>query len=231
MGTVFKKTVTKPLPAGAEPFTRKGERFARWKNSKGKTRTARVTTGMDGQDRLLLESSTYYAKYRDASRIVGVVPTGCRDETAARCVLADLERRAELIKAKVMTAAEDAVSGHQDRPFADHVTDYLAHLEAKGTCREHRQERRRQLNRLAADCGFQLLADLDRAKLENWLTVQARNGMSARTRNSYLASGLAFCNWCGESTVGRLTRNPFDGIAKANEKADPRRQRRAMDET
>src|SRR5262249_6514041 len=97
--------------------------------------------------------------------------------------------------------------------------------------REHRQERRRQLNRLAADCGFQLLADLDRAKLENWLTVQARNGMSARTRNSYLASGLAFCNWCGESTVGRLTRNPFDGIAKANEKADPRRQRRAMDET
>src|SRR4051794_27339978 len=52
--------------------------------------------------------------------------------------------------------------------------------------------------------------------------------MSARTRNSYLTSAVAFCNWCVESTVGRLTHNPFDGISKANEKADQRRQRRAM---
>lgn len=30
MGTVFKKTFTKPMPAGAEIFIRKGQRFARW---------------------------------------------------------------------------------------------------------------------------------------------------------------------------------------------------------
>src|SRR5947209_8506593 len=52
--------------------------------------------------------------------------------------------------------------------------------------------------------------------------------MSARTRNSYLASALTFCNWCSEANVGRLTHNPLTGIPKANEKADPRRQRRAM---
>jgi integrase len=71
---------------------------------------------------------------------------------------------------------------------------------------------------------------LQRAPLEGWLTQQARNGTSARTRNSYLTSALAFCNWCREPTVGRLTGNPFDGIPKANEKSDPRRQRRAMTE-
>jgi hypothetical protein len=32
MGSVFKKTYTKPLPAGAELFSRKGQRFARWKD-------------------------------------------------------------------------------------------------------------------------------------------------------------------------------------------------------
>src|SRR5207245_6207464 len=48
----------------------------------------------------------------------------------------------------------------------------------------------------------------------------------ARTRNSYLGSLLAFCNWCVETS--RLTSNPFDAVPKANEKADPRRQRRAM---
>ncbi len=35
MGTVYRKTFTKPVPAGAETFTRKGQRFARWKDRKG----------------------------------------------------------------------------------------------------------------------------------------------------------------------------------------------------
>jgi len=63
MGTVFKKQVTKPLPTGAETFVRKGERFARWK-VKGKTRTARLTTGQDGSARII-ESGKWFAKYRD----------------------------------------------------------------------------------------------------------------------------------------------------------------------
>src|SRR5262245_28949712 len=79
MGTVFKKTVTKSLPEGAEILTRKGQRFARWRNAKGKLRNAQLTTGKDGADRITIESSTYYAKYRDGGRIVRVVPTGCKD--------------------------------------------------------------------------------------------------------------------------------------------------------
>ena len=31
MGSVFRKTVTRPLPEGAELFTKAGEQFARWK--------------------------------------------------------------------------------------------------------------------------------------------------------------------------------------------------------
>jgi len=31
MGTVYRKTFTKPLPAGAKIIVRKGERFAKWK--------------------------------------------------------------------------------------------------------------------------------------------------------------------------------------------------------
>ena len=46
--------------------------------------------------------------------------TGCRDETAARQVLADLERRAELVRSGVMTAAEAAVGDHQAAPLAEH---------------------------------------------------------------------------------------------------------------
>ena len=37
MGTVFRKTATKPLPAGAKIIVRKGQRLAEWKDAKGKT--------------------------------------------------------------------------------------------------------------------------------------------------------------------------------------------------
>src|SRR6516165_10052331 len=52
--------------------------------------------------------------------------------------------------------------------------------------------------------------------------------MSARTRNAYRNALVSFCNWCVETR--RLARNPFDAVPKANEQADPRRQRRAMTE-
>ncbi len=228
MGTVFKKQTTRPVPSGAEIVVRKGERFARWKDRKGKSRMAPLTTGQDGSDRVVIESPYYVAKYRDGAGVVQVEATGCKDETAARRVLAGLERRAELVKSGVMSNAEAAIGDHQGTPLAGHFDAYLSYLEAKGACEEHRAERKRQLERLAEDCSFAALADLRREALESRLTAQTRAGMGARTRNSYLGSLLAFCNWCVETA--RLSTNPFDAVPKANEKADPRRQRRAMTE-
>src|SRR5262245_36168624 len=187
MGTVVKNAVTKALPAHGEIYVRKGQRFARWKDKKGRKRTAPLTRGENGQDRIAIESGKYIAKYRDGSGIVREVATGCREEAAARRVLADLERKAELVKANVMTSTEAAAAQHQSKPISEHFDAYIAFLEAKGACKEHRIERLRQLNRIAKDCSFHRLADLDRSKLESWLTLQVRNGMSARTRNSYLA--------------------------------------------
>jgi hypothetical protein len=42
MGTVYKETFTKPLPAGAKIIVRKGQRLAQWQDAKGKTRTAQA---------------------------------------------------------------------------------------------------------------------------------------------------------------------------------------------
>ena len=67
MGTVYKETFTKPLPAGAKIIVRKGQRLAEWKDAKGKTRTAPLTAA---GDRIAVEAGTYTAKYRDGSGIV-----------------------------------------------------------------------------------------------------------------------------------------------------------------
>jgi integrase len=228
VGTVFKKTFTKPLPDGAEIFVRKGERLARWKDRRGKTRTALLTAGRDGTERIILESPFFVAKYRDGAGIVQTVATGCRDETAARRVLTDLERKAELVRSNVMTATEATTGEHQCRPLAEHLDAYLLHLEAANTAPKHRYEVCRQLNRLATDCRFVRLADLEAGAIERWLVQRTAEGMAGRTRNTYLAAALAFANWCIRE--GRLAVNPFERVARANEEADRRRTRRALDD-
>ncbi|GAF81926.1 unnamed protein product, partial [marine sediment metagenome] len=155
-------------------------------------------------------------------------PFGCRDESAARSVLGKLERRAELVKGEVLTASEAAVIDHQATPLSEHLAAYLVKLEAEGVSSEHRANVRRALDRLVTDCGFRRLADLARESLERWLISQEKAGMGARTRNTYRAAAVAFCNWCIETK--RLLVNPFAEAAKANEDLDPRRQRRALDE-
>jgi hypothetical protein len=58
MGSVFKKTFTRPLPPDAEFIERKGQSLARWHDGKGKTRISPVTTGNDGAERIRDESGT-----------------------------------------------------------------------------------------------------------------------------------------------------------------------------
>ena len=77
MGTVYKPTSTKPLPSNGELFTSKGETFARVKPPKGRAITYPVMTGKDGSQRIVVESGTYVAKYRDGSGLVHMVSTGC----------------------------------------------------------------------------------------------------------------------------------------------------------
>ena len=74
MGSVFKKQFTKPLPAGAERFTRKGIEHAKWRGKDGQWRTGRVA----GEGRVAIEAETFTGKYRDGAGIVREVSTGCR---------------------------------------------------------------------------------------------------------------------------------------------------------
>jgi len=216
------------MPSGAEFITRQGARLARWRDSKGKIRTAPVTTGRDGTERLRDESKTYFARHRDGSGVVVETATGCRDESAARQVLADLERRAERVRSGLLTSAEDRIAEHLTTPLKSHVVDYIDSMKSRGVVEMHRANTRRHLEALIRDCGFDRLADLKQESLERWLSGESTKGRSARSRNAHRTALVSFCNWC--IAVGRLSSNPFRGIPKANETADPRRRRRAMTE-
>ena len=227
MASVFKKTFTKPAPAGAETFTRKGVLHARFQQ-RGKTRTERASWAADGSLRLLLECATYTVRYRDGAGVVREVATGCKSKDAAMAVLNDLVARAEKVKAGVLTATEVNVSDWQSALMERHITDYKAHLAARGVTERHRKERGAQLTLIFNECGFARLRDLDRTAFEKWLNAKEAKKMSARRRNIYATALIAFCNWA--VSAHRLMVNPFARLRKANEQADRRRVRRALTE-
>jgi integrase len=227
MGTVFKKTTTRKLPAGAVVVTKGGVRVARW-TVRGKVRTAPLTSGTDGTDRIRTKAATYTAKYRDHTGKVVERPTGCRDEQAARQVLAKWERKVELIRSGVITPEEDAASRHHTAPVEIHFAAFEVRQQARGVADKYQHNTMQALRRVANDCKFRTLADLRCEPFEKWLTVRAAETMSARTRNAYREAWVVFGNWCVES--GRLTANPLLNLPKANVHADRRRQRRALTE-
>jgi integrase len=247
VGSVFKKAVTRPLPPGAEFYERTVSktvtqadgtktvakvtiRMARWRDKQEKMKTAQVTTGKDGAERIRDESGTYVARYRDGDGMVVEVSTGCRDKTAAQCVLADLERKGERVRAGLITPAEARTAEHLATPIGEHVEFYLNGLEATGVTSKHVRETRRILTRVFAECEFRNLANLDASVVESWLNGRRRENASARTRNVDRTALISFGNWCTGKNVRRLDTNPFEDLPRANEKADPRRKRRAMTE-
>jgi len=187
MGTVFRKRVTKPLPAGAEIVTRKTrqrtERHARWKNAKGKSCSAPVQPGNDGTDRIVIIAETYTAQYRDANNVKQEIPTGCRTEEAARAILSQLMERADRVKSGLRTRAEDAVVDYQALPLRSHIEAFIAHQTAKQVSKVRIANTRSQLKRVTEDCGWKSLADLDGNSLERWLTARQVENMGAATRN------------------------------------------------
>ena len=233
MATVYKETFAKPLPTDAEVYTRKGQRFARWRDSKGKRRMGRLNA--DGS-KVLIESGVYTAKYRDGSGRVRKVSTGCRSLDAARSVLNDLQKRAEKVRSGITTSAEDAVLDHKATPLHDHLTAYLEHLRTKRgkggkptVSATHRRNVEHRLRRLMRECRFAKVVDLDRRGAEKWIAERAEAGEpAARTVNAHIAALTAFGNWCVDTH--RLTINPFTRMPKLDERADCRHRRRALDD-
>ncbi len=132
------------------------------------------------------------ARCRDGSGQVVEVATNCKDEVAARAVLTQLERRSELVRAGVLTPAEDNAADHAGLPLSRHLDAYEKHLYAKGCDPRRISMLRRRLERLARDCRFSRLNKMSAGPVERWLVERADVGMAASTRNSYREAAVCF---------------------------------------
>ena len=237
MGSIYRETYTKPLPTKAELFMRGKDRYARWIDRKGHSRTAKVTKGRDGSDRVVLKCNRTVANFRNGAGLRVKVSTGCRTSGASRAVLVDLETRAEKVRSGKWTVAEDAVLDHQSTPIDVHVTAYVEWQKSrrgKGAKRHmsptHIQNIETRLAEIVAGCQFTLLRDLNRAAVEIWMDKQsdAKGSRAASTINAHAKVLCAFGNWC--VSTGRLISNPCARPPKLNEQGNQRHNRRALTE-
>lgn len=192
MGMVFHKAWTTPVPRGAEIVEHNGKRIARWQLRNGQWRTAEVVDCRDGKLRVRGQSRFYMARFRDGRGQMVEVATRCRDLVAARAVLAQLERRAELVRAGVMSDAESTAADHVDVPLARHLDAYEKHLKAKGGNDRRISMLRARLERLFTACRFAKLGALSSGPIEEWLVAQAESGLSASTRNGYREAAVGY---------------------------------------
>ncbi|MFN7429047.1 MAG: tyrosine-type recombinase/integrase [bacterium] len=139
-----------------------------------------------------------------------------------------LVRRAELIRAGVITPDEDAASRHGAESIDTNLDAWRDHLRLKGSTEHTYIQASRRVARVPTDRFVKRLRDFTAATVERWLTEQAEKGMSAGTRNGYRQACVTFINWCVRA--GRLTHNPLLAVAVADQRADTRRQRRALTE-
>ena len=95
MASVYKKKYPTAIPEGADIFTLRGKKVARWENGKGQVRTAELLD--DG--RMQFVSDCWYVRYRDLAGKMRRESTGCRGKQAAEKVMADI--LAEMDKVKV----------------------------------------------------------------------------------------------------------------------------------
>lgn len=234
MGTVFKKRLTRPIPAGAVVVGGK----ARWR-PRGSTRSivAEVRRLPDGREVVDVETSCYYAKYTDADGEVVVKSTGCREESNALRWLSERERRSELVKVGVLSASQARAADNARDGLGAHFAAYADSIRGKRggpPSPVHVANVRRYLAKLAGDCGWRRLGDLTRESLDAWIKVQQRPGpdgramRSAASINRHRTAAKAFAAWAASPDVGRIPRDPFNGVKAVDEDADPRRRRRAL---
>ena len=208
MASIFKRTTKRPIPQDAEIVQRRRNKAARWVDQRGRKHEAELDA--DGIS-VLIESSVWTARYRDADGIERKRSTKCRDKQAAQQVLNDWLAEVEKITAGIITKDESNIASHAGQGIGQHIEAYLDYLKAKtvrgrAVSEKHRKNVEIQLNRLVVECGFKRLGDITRAEMVRWINSQADKGqMAGRTINTYRAAMMAFCGWA--VTKRRLTTN------------------------
>jgi integrase len=228
MASVYRQTYKRPLPAGSEVVTRRGQRLARWKDRRGRVQMAPLSE--DGSHIILTYRCGYISfQNKDGQR---EVVQGFTDRQATEAKARELERHAG--RARVGLEVVDREKALL--PWREAADAYLAELERLGRDSTYRYNINAMLSKMAAACDWSTLASIRAEPVGRFLGElrrdvelpggKIRKARSCRTQNEYLATVNTFLAWCVKPQHW-LEGNPLAGLPYV-EDLEPVRQRRAL---
>ncbi len=235
MANLFKQSISRPLPAGAELFMRNGERFARW-TVRGKVRTAPVTGDGDSL-RVQLESGKWSVRLRMANGTLAEVTTGCKDKSAAASRMTELVQEQEKIRGGIITEQDVSLAKELGANVTATIADYKAHMKALGLSGSHVYNVNMYLTAGVKEMGWKTLRNLSGSGLSAWLDMRAitpkdpqkpATVMGAKTHNEVIGAWRGFADWLAKER--RIPSNPFTGLTKRDAHSDRKHVRRMLND-
>src|SRR5262245_36929003 len=126
----------------------------------------RVRKGAEGARAVEERSRKWYGEYRDADGNLQRVPLSS-DKTAARQMLAQLEREAELTRRGLADPKREADAR---RPLLEHLNAFEAALRAEGATPAHVEQTVSCCRRVLAECRFDVPADGQAGSVQEFLS-------------------------------------------------------------
>ena len=226
MATVYKRTRTKPIPAGAEIVTQRGKRLAVWTD--GKTGRKRKAPLNEDSDKILLEAGHYLIQYYDHNSARIEVNSKTPDKDAAEQLAARLETEAMLRKRGFIDTNQERYATERRRPLIEHLADFRAVLLANGNTEKHVNEKVAQVQELIRRCNAEEIKDLTASTVQQEVKSILDLGRSLRTCNSYLQCVKSFTRWMYRDK--RTSDDPLVVLQLFNAETDPRHMRRELTE-
>jgi integrase len=148
------------------------------------------------------------------------VSSGLHDRKAAESLAQLIDRDAQRLRAGLPAEHADVTGvflglrqAEQRRPIDEAIQAYLNELVRRGTppgsC--HHRDARTMLDKLAAECSWQTVADVRPGPFTEFLGRLAAKGRAPRTQNHYLEVIRAFGNFCVQQEW--LPKNPVENVS------------------
>ena len=240
---VYKPTYSKPLPEKAKIFSRKGKRFAKFKDAKGHTAEARLTKA---GDKILCETEHWHIGFEDIRGIRRQLKAFTNEQTTKR--LADriqqllngkannlppdteLQKFIEQIPATIRdelisSGLLDAKRTAAGKTLIELADEFGQSLVAKERTPRYICETVKMLKDIFECCKFKYWSNISPTRVENYLKDLRDKGISYRRSNGYLTAIKSFCEWMVKSYYG--SESPVKHLTKLDTELDRRRERRA----
>jgi integrase len=164
----------------------------------------------------------YRGRYRlDGDIKITEIPLHTPDKRVAQ------QRLEQHVREKQMEATgilpPTAVRKAAQSPLLEHLTQYLADLQALKRDDQYIYELKNRVGRMMKECGWKQLKDITPESFQTW---RAKQTLSPKTLNEYLGSISSLLNWMEKHE--RIPRNPLQHVQKVQANGRQVRPRRAF---